>query len=1357
MNLSMISPSFRAALSGRLAGLVVAIAALLGGVAPALAQDPIPPPQHSAVDANGVDLISGALSIRQGVNSIGPSGPGGLSESFSYGLGNSIPTMKSYVILAPDGMQTTVAFMGRSQIFPGTPDVETTIEGNTLSQDDTNIVYTLADGTVARFAKVQINYNRPLPVRGALKGVRYPSGEVLTFTGDAYGGPMSVTSSLAYAMMGDNSGQEWDAVATNLAVVTCAATCVSPSYANQRALGRSLERTSSFPSTTITMTNPAGGAGRTYTFTGSSSTPNIVTSVSDGVGVWTYSYAEESIPDPAFHPGDYIQVVTVTDPLGNKRIVKSRFSTQKILSDTVGIKPDGTGGQTTIFDYGDSANPGVGRLAKIVAPEGNAVRYEYDDQYNVKKKWTDPKSGPGPTSTLVEASYNTGLCASIKVCNRPDWIKDERGAQTDFTYDPVHGGVLTVTKPAGPNGVRPQTRYTYGQFTPRYFQNGVLTAAAPVWRLTQTSTCATMAGASGTTPAACAGKADETVTSYAYEPSNVANNVRLLSVTTRAGDNSLSATTSYAYDARGDVVTVDGPLPGAADTTRTYYDASRWKIGEIGPDPDGSGALLYRAARTTYAADGQVTSTETGTATNQSDTGMSTFASLRTAVTAYDAQRRKSAASLVVGGVTQALSQYGYDAAGRSVCQTVRMNPAAFASAPGACALGTQGPDGPDRITFTEYDAANRVTKITSGYLAPSGYASRVEKTVTYTANGQEQTVADGKGNLTTYEYDDLDRLKKVRYPNPTCCTSSTTDYEEYGYDPANNRASWRRRDGTTVTFTYDALNRASNGPRGEAYAYDNLGRRTSATYASNAALASFDALGRLKSETINGLAMSYQYDLAGNRTWITWPDGYSATYGYDLTGAMTGVWENGQLHLVAYSYDDLGRRTATYRQNGAQTYFGYDAASRLSSLSLDLAGTPQDQSWTFAYNAASQVKTRTASNSLYEWSGSQASKTYTVNGLNQYAIAAGATLGYDLRGNLTNDGTKGYGYDLLNNLTSAGAAGLTYEPSGRLWSVVNGGTTTLFLYSGADMVAEINPSAQILRRYVPGPGTDAPAVWYEGAGTSDRRYLLADAQGSIVAVTNSTGALIGGVPNTYDEYGVPAAGNVGRFQYTGQAWIPEIGLYHYKARAYSPTLGRFLQTDPTGYDDGLNWYAYVDNDPLNQRDPTGESAVAPVFVPACGGGGWVCVTGAQAIEQTLRGMGIGALRLARLSPWAVGLSVAFTPTPTASDDTLCGNNPSAQCLFAKPPKDAHDPNGAKAPGKPGEAEGFKDPKGGEQWVKNPNGRGKGWLDADGNVWVPTGQGGSAHGGGGGLNGAHWDVQRPGGGYTNKYPGGKAR
>jgi len=98
------------------------------------------------------------------------------------------------------------------------------------------------------------------------------------------------------------------------------------------------------------------------------------------------------------------------------------------------------------------------------------------------------------------------------------------------------------------------------------------------------------------------------------------------------------------------------------------------------------------------------------------------------------------------------------------------------------------------------------------------------------------------------------------------------------------------------------------------------------------------------------------------------------------------------------------------------------------------------------------------------------------------------------------------------------------------------------------------------------------------------------------------------------------------------------------------------------------------------------------------------------------------------------------------SDDTAGANtkgtdrppsNPNAP-----PPDNAYDPSGPKAPGRPTAADGFEPPKGGDQWVKNPNGRGYGWLGSDGRVWVPTGpedqSKGESHGG------PHWDVQTGG-------------
>jgi RHS repeat-associated protein len=67
-----------------------------------------------------------------------------------------------------------------------------------------------------------------------------------------------------------------------------------------------------------------------------------------------------------------------------------------------------------------------------------------------------------------------------------------------------------------------------------------------------------------------------------------------------------------------------------------------------------------------------------------------------------------------------------------------------------------------------------------------------------------------------------------------------------------------------------------------------------------------------------------------------------------------------------------------------------------------------------------------------------------------------------------------------------------------------------------------------------------------------------------------------------------PGSNNLGRFQYTGQKWYPELGLYDYKARVYHPSLGRFMQTDPIGLGGGMNVYGYVGGDPVHSSDPLG-------------------------------------------------------------------------------------------------------------------------------------------------------------------------
>jgi len=1195
-------------------GLAVVLGLAMASVS-AFAQDQPAPPVNIAVDPRGVDLPTGKFIYSTTEAAIGQPGQGGIS----YGRifipvqggdgGNWRDVLMGSISVTGVTNEVLVSIGNSSEIFTksGTTYTPKRNVGSTLTQSGTVYAYTLSGGAVAEFSAAPANYAGMYSDSIAtITSLRQPNGERMDYvyreenvcTAGTYPScsiyknirrVQSITSNRGYqihydyatttAWMSSGWGTKTKVTALNLATDYCSPTAVSCTF------------TASWPSVTYSAgtATDQGGLVTTYYYStdnlsgvrlpGSSSNDITITynadervqSITSAQGVWSYEYIDNS-------PNVGVRSTVATGPLGQELTAIVPMTTG-LLAATLDANS-----KSTNYQYDTQ-----GRITRVTQPEGNYTAWHYDAFGNIDTVTQGAKtSGPGSAANIVHQASYPATCNDAILCHRPTSTTDPLGNVTNYSWSGTHGGLLTVTQPApASGGDRPQTRTTYSARYAYYKDETgtIVQGPSPITLPTASSQCAT-----GVSPA-CVGTVNEIRTTTVYGSNGVANNLLPTSVTRANGAGTLTATETTTYVANGDPEYVDGPLSGTSDRSRFFWNVRRQMEGYVGPVGPNAGS--YRAIQYNYGSRGLPTLIETGTTAGQSRSQWEAMNTLGRVAVTYDGYRRTARRTQQTGsGVAFALQQMSYDAAGRLSCVATRMNTAVFGSLPSsACTASTVGTDGADRITQYSYNINAQLSSTTAGY----GTASAQTESITYTDNGKSKTVTDGEGNVSNFAYTRQDQLYRLYYPNPSGAGPSTTDFEEFTYDLNGNVTEFQNRSAQDIHYIYDDLNRLTlldpPSMSDATYEWDNLGRSLKARFGTAHVVTNvWDALGRVTSQTGRGGTLAYQYDLAGNRTRITWPGGsFYVDYDYDSYNEVTDINLGGGSTLATYTYDGLGHRVGVARANGTSTAYGWNDRQQLVSIAHNLSGTANDLTLSYTYNAAGQIKTRTRSNTAYAYTAySPTTVNSTIDGLNRVTQQGSTAVGYDSRGEITSLGSATFTYNALNQLTAttSPASSLGYDPMGRLYSLSDGSTDVRFQYESFMPITEFGSNdSTVLRRHVPGAMPDEPLLTYEGTGVANPSWYLSDNLGSVLGASNSSGA--GTQINAYDEYGVPALSNVGRFQYTAQIKLPG-SLYHYQTRAYSPALGRFLQPDRAGYRAGLNLYAYVRADPINLIDPLG-------------------------------------------------------------------------------------------------------------------------------------------------------------------------
>nr|WP_309545330.1 RHS repeat-associated core domain-containing protein [Xanthomonas campestris] len=293
----------------------------------------------------------------------------------------------------------------------------------------------------------------------------------------------------------------------------------------------------------------------------------------------------------------------------------------------------------------------------------------------------------------------------------------------------------------------------------------------------------------------------------------------------------------------------------------------------------------------------------------------------------------------------------------------------------------------------------------------------------------------------------------------------------------------------------------------------------------------------------------------------------------------------------VLFDYDDVDRLSLATLPNGVAVGHTYDNADQLTGLAWQKAGQTSIGSIGYAYNSLGQIVTQTGGFSSQALPAASTG-TNGFDDANRQLSYNSQALTYDNNGNLLSDGTRTYVWNVRDQLVqikqgTTSIASFGYDALGRRYSKTEGGATTSYLYDGQNAVQEkvgttVNP-------ILTGLGIDQRFARNDANG---RMYYLTDNLGSTRALTNAEGAVVRRYDYTpYGQAQATGGSSDNPYQYTGRE-LDKSGLQYYRARYYSPEMGRFISEDSYGFAGGdANFYAYTLGNPVSFNDPSGHIA----------------------------------------------------------------------------------------------------------------------------------------------------------------------